>query len=150
MLSLEDIAHHLTVNMTRGMNMNTIQTAKIEYGLAILLGITIETVLTVGVSALIGTVSYTLIMMLAALIVRFFTGGAHCSSFRRCVIFTVFSFVVLSMLAKLMASNVSFNQAIEIVIFPTIIGIVFQSVMKTGIGAKLVLMSDRLMQRMKI
>ncbi|MGI6317690.1 MAG: accessory gene regulator B family protein [Dethiobacteria bacterium] len=52
-------------------------------GLSIVLGITIELALTLLVSSLFGTAIYTAMIMLSALFLRFFTGGAHCSSFNR-------------------------------------------------------------------
>jgi accessory gene regulator B len=150
LFSLEEIAHHLTANMTKDSTMDTAQKAKIEYGLSLTLGVIIEFVLTVGASAFLGATVYTLVIMLSALVLRVFTGGSHCSSYRRCLVFTILIFVGLSLIAKIIAANTPFNGIIEMFLFPAIIGIAVQGFMLTGIGKKFVTASDRSMQRMKI
>lgn len=148
--NLEELAHNLTEKMTKDSTMDAVQIAKVEYGLALLLGVTIELVLTIGVSAILGAAVYALIIMLSALALRIFTGGSHCSSFRRCLFFTMLFFVGLSVLAKVISIYTHFNGVIETVLFPAIIGIAFQAFMATGIGEKFVLASDKVMQNIKI
>ena len=98
MLNIERTSKKLTDTLLRNQNMSQVEKAKLEYGLSIVLGITIELALTLLVSAIFGTVIYTAMIMLSALFLRFFTGGAHCSSFNRCLLFTILLFVPSSLL----------------------------------------------------
>ncbi|MGI6328164.1 MAG: accessory gene regulator B family protein [Dethiobacteria bacterium] len=74
MLNIERTAQRLTDTLFRNQNMSQVEKAKLEYGLSIVLGITIELALTLLVSAIFGTAIYTAMIMLSALFLRFFTG----------------------------------------------------------------------------
>lgn len=109
MFDLETTAHSLAIHLLRDLQFDTDQKGKIEYGIALLLGVATELVLTVAVSALLGTALVTLMIMLSALSLRLFTGGAHCSSFRRCLVFTMVCFIGLSFFVKVTAANMEFQ-----------------------------------------
>lgn len=109
MFDLESVARRMTDHLLKDVQMEPIQKAKVEYGLALVLGVASELILTVGVSFFLGTAIYTLIMMLSALALRIFSGGAHCSSFRRCYVFTLVVFVASSLLVKAMVMNIAFK-----------------------------------------
>ncbi|MGI6317692.1 MAG: accessory gene regulator B family protein [Dethiobacteria bacterium] len=103
MLNIERTAQRLTDTLFRNQNMSQVEKAKLEYGLSIVLGITIELALTLLVSAIFGTAIYTAMIMLSALFLRFFTGGAHCSTFNRCLLFTILLFVPASLLVRFLS-----------------------------------------------
>lgn len=110
MFDLERVANGLTNNLLKDVQLDTVQRAKVEYGLSLLLGVATELILTVGVSLFFGTAIYTLLIMLSALSLRIFTGGAHCSSFRRCSVFTLVVFSGMSFLVKAMLINMEFRE----------------------------------------
>lgn len=109
MFDLESTAHRLAIRLLTDLPFDTVQKAKVEYGLSLLLGVATELVLTVALSALFGTALDTLIIMLSSLSLRLFTGGAHCSSFRRCTVFTMISFIGLSFPVKAATSGMEFK-----------------------------------------
>lgn len=194
MFDLENTAHRLTGQLLKNTPLEPAQKAKVEYGLSLLLGIGTELVLTVAVSVLFGTALYTLIIMLSALSLRIFTGGAHCSSFRRCSVFTMVYFIGLSLLVKTASINMEIKilMVISVIIvllalpfiwkpklyplliwitysslpiigllngpgafwriltLPLAVGLAFQAIMLSTLGKKIVLKSDRIMQRIGI
>ncbi|MDJ0304530.1 MAG: accessory gene regulator B family protein [Dehalobacter sp.] len=150
LFDFEGVAHHLTNRMVKGEEMDAVHKAKIEYGLALLLGVIIELILTVGVSAIFGTIVYTLVIIFSALALRVFTGGSHCSSYRRCLVFSMAFFTGLSLAARWIASQINVYPLIEVILIPANIGIFFQAFMQTAIGKNFVLASDKLMQKIGI
>ncbi len=150
LFDLEGVAHHLTNRMVKGQEMDAVHKVKIEYGLALLLGVMIELVLTVGVSAIFGTIVYTLVIIFSALALRVFTGGSHCSSYRRCLVFSMAFFTGLSLAARWIASQINVYPLIEVILIPANLGILFQAFMQTAIGKNFVLASDKLMQKIGI
>ncbi|WP_019851007.1 accessory gene regulator B family protein [Desulfitobacterium sp. PCE1] len=100
MFDLERMAHQMTMNLLKDSQIEAVEKAKVEYGLALVLGLGIEFILTVGVSLFLGTAVYTALIMLSALALRIFTGGAHCSSFLRCQVFTWVLFIGSSLLIR--------------------------------------------------
>ena len=153
MLNIERTAKKLADTLFRNQRMNQVEKTKLEYGLSIVLGITIELALTLLVSAIFGTATYTAIIMLSALFLRFFTGGAHCSSFNRCLLFTILLFVPASILVKYLSSKL--NPGIAIMGYESWIsfllaigfGLSLQSLMITYPGKILVNKADEAMEK---
>jgi len=156
MINIEKTAKKFTEAFFHNQNLNQVEKAKLEYGLSIILGITIELTLTLLVSALFGTTIYTAIIMLSALFLRFLTGGAHCSSFNRCLVFTIMLFVPASLLVKYLSSIV--DPVITIMgskswagyLLSIAVGLVIQSFMLTYPGKILVNKADKFMIMAKI
>lgn len=194
MFNLESTAHRLAISLLTDLPFDINQRAKVEYALALLLGVATELVLTVAVSAIFGTALDTLIIMLSALSLRLFTGGAHCSSFRRCSVFTMVCFIGLSFPVKASVTNCEYKDlmwvslllvimallfiwkpqrstlfvwticaslpilgmisdteiAWRIMTLPVAGGLVLQSFMLGYLGQKIVLRSDKILQRIGI
>ncbi|MTI94315.1 MAG: hypothetical protein FH749_02350 [Firmicutes bacterium] len=98
MINIEYIANKITQKLYADYDMDAVEKAKIEYGFSISFGVAIELTLALLISLLLGTVAITLLMMISALVLRMNTGGAHCSSYDRCLIFTLLTFIPLSAL----------------------------------------------------
>ncbi|NLI90688.1 MAG: hypothetical protein GX434_00390 [Peptococcaceae bacterium] len=145
MFDLEGTAHRITDYLVKDVHLNTSESAKIEYGLSLFMGIAIELVLTTSISALFGTAFDTFLIMVSALFLRVFTGGAHCSSYRRCLVFTLVIFIGLSFPVKVLAAHTGYT-----CIVPVIAGLALQAFMASPIGQKIILGSDRIMQRFGI
>ncbi|MCB8814762.1 accessory gene regulator B family protein [Desulfosporosinus shakirovi] len=121
MFELERIAHGMTNNLLKDSPMDAVEKAKVEYGLALVLGLGIEFILTVGVSFFLETVVYTIIIMLSALALRISMGGAHCSSFLRCQVFTLVLFIGTSISVKKMVLSLELR---VLIIVSLILGII--------------------------
>ena len=105
MINLEKIAGKLTVSLFSDSDLSEVDKAKIEYGFSLTLGILIGFTLAVLIAIPLRTVSFTALLILSALSLRFFTGGAHCSSFDRCTAFTLLIFLPISLLVKNLAGS---------------------------------------------
>ncbi|MEA4902311.1 accessory gene regulator B family protein [Desulfitobacterium sp.] len=114
MFDLESVSHRMTNRLLKEVEMDPIQKAKAEYGLSLVLGVASELILTVGAAFFLGTALYTFMIMISALALRIFSGGAHCSSFRRCFVFTLVVFIAASLLIKAMVLSMEFNSIIGI------------------------------------
>ncbi|MDI6916119.1 MAG: accessory gene regulator B family protein, partial [Desulfitobacteriaceae bacterium] len=125
MFDLESTAHRLANRLLKDVPFDTFQKAKVEYGLSLVLGVVTELVLTVAVSAVFGTALYTLIIMMSALSLRLFTGGAHCSSFRRCSVFTMVYFIGLSFPVKAAATRMDFLALMWVSLFLILVALLF-------------------------
>jgi len=102
-INLEGLANKLTNAMYDDAKIDEIEKAKIEYGFSLSLGIGIALAIALVLGALLGTFSYTLILTLSSLGLRLFSGGAHCSSYDRCLLFSLLIFVPASVLVKHLA-----------------------------------------------
>lgn len=109
MFELEHMARSLANSLLKDSELNTVQKARVEYGLALVLGLAIEFSLTVGGALIMGTMVYAMLIMLSALLLRIFSGGTHCSSFLRCLVFTMVLFLANSLIVKEMVLNLEFQ-----------------------------------------
>lgn len=101
MIDIEVIAKNiLKPYLEKQQKMDIITKAKIEYGLCIVLSIGIELFFAILLSTILKTTFYIVIIMPVALTLRFFTGGTHCSSYNRCLLFTTAYFLPISLIAK--------------------------------------------------
>lgn len=102
-IDLEGIANKLTVALYKDSPLGEVEKAKIEYGFSLTLGIGIALTLALILGAFLGTFFYTLLLILSALGLRLFSGGAHCSSYDRCLLFSLLVFVPAAVLVKFLA-----------------------------------------------
>lgn len=103
MIDLEGIAHKLTVALYENSELNELEKAKIEYGLSLTLGICITIALALILAVFLRTIPHTLILLGSALSLRIFSGGAHCTSFSRCLFLSLVVFVPAAVLVKFLS-----------------------------------------------
>ena len=101
----EDFAEAITHRLFKNNTTDEIALARIQYGLSIIIGITLELFAAILISLPLGITIYTLIIMMAALSFRLFSGGAHLTSYMRCLIFTLIYFLPFSALIKFLYHN---------------------------------------------
>lgn len=64
-----------------------------------------EFMLTILLASVLGAAYYAAIAMLLALLLRIKTGGGHCTSYTRCLLFTLLLFVPLALFTKHLAAT---------------------------------------------
>lgn len=92
-INLEGIAHRLTTKLYGSTDLDEVEKAKIEYGLSLTLGVGLALVVSLGFALVLGTVGYTLILFASTMALRIFSGGAHCTSYDRCLALSLLVFV---------------------------------------------------------
>mgnify|MGYP000876384997 CR=1 FL=1 len=92
-IDLEGIAHKLTTKLYGETDLDEVEKAKIEYGLSLTLGVGLALVVSLGFALVLGTVGYTLILFASTMALRIFSGGAHCTSYDRCLALSLLVFV---------------------------------------------------------
>lgn len=107
MIDLEGIAERLANSLYGDSDMDEIEKAKIEYGFSLTMGLGLTIVLTLVLAALLGTFFSTFVLMTAALATRLFSGGAHCTSYTRCLLLSLLIFIPSGVLAKYMLAKCS-------------------------------------------
>lgn len=105
MIDLEGLAHRFANALYGDSEMDETAKAKIEYGFSLTMGIGLTFILTMAPAALLGTFSFTFVLMISALVTRIFSGGAHCSSYTRCLFLSLLIFVLGGVILKLLAGN---------------------------------------------
>ena len=100
MFNLEKMSHRIITFLFKNSGVDELTKAKAEYGLPLLLGIFIELSFCLLIAGILGLFRETFLLMFFSLIVRVFAGGAHCSSYGRCLSFTIFFYIFFSYLAK--------------------------------------------------
>lgn len=108
-INIEILSERLTEIIFKDQKLTEVERAKVQYGLSITIGILIELILTLGISMIFKTSFYTAIIMLSALFLRMHTGGAHCTTYDRCLLFTAIYFIPFSILAKFIDIQFSFE-----------------------------------------
>lgn len=108
-INIENLSEMLTKTLFKNQKLTEVERAKVQYGLSITIGILIELILTIGISIIFKTAFYTAIIMLSALFLRMHTGGAHCTTYDRCLLFTAIYFIPFSLLAKFIDIKFSFE-----------------------------------------
>ncbi|ADH60363.1 Accessory gene regulator B [Thermoanaerobacter mathranii subsp. mathranii str. A3] len=99
-INIEKLAETLAQRLFKTQNLTDIEMAKIQYGISLILGVIIEFTLVYAISLILGIGFYTAVIMFSALFLRINTGGAHCTTYNRCITFTAFYFIPFSALAK--------------------------------------------------
>ena len=100
MFNLEKMSHKIINVLFNNSGIDELTKAKAEYGLSLLLGIFIELSFCLLIAGILGLFREAFLLMTFSLIVRVFAGGAHCSSYGRCLSFTIFFYIFFSYLAK--------------------------------------------------
>jgi len=100
MINLEGLAAKLTETLYSQEDIGEVERARIEYGFSLTLGVGLAFVVIIAISALLGTLSQSLLLVAGALGLRIFSGGAHCSSYDRCLVLSLLVFIPLSILTK--------------------------------------------------
>ncbi|NLY31660.1 MAG: accessory gene regulator B family protein [Firmicutes bacterium] len=100
MIDLEGIAAKLANSLYGDSDMDEIEKAKIEYGFSLTIGLALTIVLALVPAAILGTFFSTLMLMMAALVTRLFSGGGHCTSYSRCLFLSLLIFIPSGILAK--------------------------------------------------
>jgi accessory gene regulator B len=105
MIDLEGIAEKLANSLYGDSDMDEIEKAKIEYGFSLTMGLGLTIFLTLVPAAFLGTFFSTLVLMTAALVTRLFSGGAHCTSYTRCLFLSLLIFIPAGVLARYMLAQ---------------------------------------------
>jgi len=100
MINIEKLSEGIINRFLKKQNLNEIEKAKIQYGLSLIIGILIEFIFVILISMIFKSSYYTSIIMLSSLFLRIGTGGAHCSTYNKCVAFTTIYFIPFSIIAK--------------------------------------------------
>ncbi|WP_427337906.1 accessory gene regulator B family protein [Caloranaerobacter sp. DY30410] len=116
MINLEKISESLTNSICRHSNFDQKQKTQIYYGLQLILGILIEFFVVFIISLILNITDFVITMMFSSLALRIFTGGAHCTSYDRCLAFTVIVYIFFSMLVK-----ISFLPYISLIVLTIVI-----------------------------
>jgi len=106
MINLEAIASKLTRKMYDGTDLSEVEKAKIEYGISLLLGVGLALTASLLLAVVFKTVPQTLALTISALCLRMVSGGAHCSSYDRCLLFSLLIFVPTAVLLKFVERSV--------------------------------------------
>ncbi|HHW57400.1 MAG TPA: accessory regulator AgrB [Clostridia bacterium] len=112
-INVEKLAERLAQRLFITQNLRDIEMAKIQYGISLILGVIIEFTVVYAISLILGFGFYTVVIMLSALFLRINTGGAHCSTYNRCVAFTAIYFLPFSALTKFI--NLYFSLKVEFI-----------------------------------
>lgn len=101
-MNLEKFAWKLTTALFAESDISQGDLAKIEYGFSLTLGVAIGLMSAVVIASFLGNIFYTMLIMFSALGVRLFTGGAHCSTYARCLVLTLLVFIPAGLVVRAM------------------------------------------------
>ncbi len=122
-------ARKLTLNLSASLSLSTEQQEIVNYALDILLSTLLNVALITIVSSLLGVTSYALTALLAAALVRYFSGGAHCTSSERCVLAGTLTVPLFGWLAfRLSPAVSSWPGHLVTVLFAALIAVMFLSI----------------------
>ncbi|MDD2283456.1 MAG: accessory gene regulator B family protein [Eubacteriales bacterium] len=105
MIDLEGLAQRLANALYEDSDLDEAEKAKIEYGFSLTMGIGLTLLLTLVPAVFLGTVFITFVLMASALGTRLFSGGAHCTSYARCLFLSLLIFIPGGVFAKCLAEN---------------------------------------------
>lgn len=99
-MSIHNFAVHWAAYLARELNSTAKQESRMAFGLELLLGEFIKIFCLLGLAWLLGIFPEVLMLTLAAMILRFASGGAHCSEYYRCFIGGTLCFLLLGWIAR--------------------------------------------------
>lgn len=80
---------------------------EIRYGLEVFLGAAVQLLIIISIAVLLGITKEVLAITVASMLLRKYSGGAHCHAYYRCTLCSIFIFMTLGFLVPLV-SKVSF------------------------------------------
>jgi len=103
--SVHSIAVTLSNVIAQELNYDSIKRAKITYGMEILLGLIVKSVIFIMIPFCLGVLKQSLIVMFTIAFLRFASGGSHCKTFIGCLIASTIVYVSIGMLARVVIIN---------------------------------------------
>lgn len=106
------MAEKLALLIANDLNFNKLQRAKVSYGLEIILGGLVKVLVFITVPMILGIFNTTIAALLASGLFRLPAGGAHCTSYGRCLLGSLVTFCILGALALYLADFVNYISAL--------------------------------------
>lgn len=92
----------MTKIVTKELNADNKRKVKICFGIESILSFIIKTILSILVFILFGVLDLALISMITSSILRYSSGGTHCNTFLKCLIFSSILFSVIALLSRIL------------------------------------------------
>lgn len=116
MKSINEVSGILAEYLVQNREENGPSKGVLAFGIEIILNLIVEVAVLVLLAYLLGILKFTLMAALWSSLFRLISGGAHCSSFWRCLLATQAVFLFLGYLSTLLATNATL-EALQILWF---------------------------------
>lgn len=125
MADLRTTAVGFSQYLARELDIDARDAEVIRYGLEIILGSLIKGATIIGVSYLLGITPYVLTALGTSSVLRLLSGGAHCSSYSRCLVFGSAISVVIGSLAPVAGPYFNGLMMLVLIMFTALTGLFF-------------------------
>lgn len=120
---IKKMSENMTNWIVKDLDISSKQVSAIRYGLESVFGTLIETAAVFLFAYFMGILPYAVFLMIPPFFYRMLADGPHCTSYKRCFVFTLVVYLVFSLIAKYayVFSNLSF---LLILIFSSVISLI--------------------------
>lgn len=118
---VESLANLLAEKITGGAGLPRERIPFVAYGLEVIMGGIIKSVCFIAIPWLCGVLPQTLVAVSSAALLRYFSGGAHCTSLFRCLTSTLTIFTAAGLAAKNLALNIDIKLIILVAMMSLLI-----------------------------
>jgi len=125
MVDIKNTASGLARYLACELDLDPKNTEVIRYGMEIILGALLKGLIIFGFSYWLGIVPYVLAALITSSIFRLLSGGAHCNTYMRCLIFSLTILLLIGILSRLISPYVKETSLLLSVIAQALVGLYF-------------------------
>ena len=97
---IKKMSENITGWIVKDLDVSSKQTSAIRYGLESVIGASIETAIVFLFAYLMGILEYAILLMIPSFFYRMLADGPHCTSYKRCFVFTFTIYLWFSLISK--------------------------------------------------
>lgn len=124
-VDLKNTASGIARYLARELDLDPKNAEVIRYGMEIILGALLKGSIIIGFSYWLGITPYVLVALITSGMFRLLSGGAHCNTYMRCLIFSSTTLLLIGILALLIAPYVNENSVMLSVFALALAGLYF-------------------------
>ncbi|MDT3698018.1 MAG: accessory gene regulator B family protein [Thermincola sp.] len=122
-MSIRQISFYLSKYLARELHLEQKESDTIRYGLEIIIGAVIKGLIIIGLSYIFRILPFVLAALATSGLFKLLSGGAHCNTFGRCLIFSIIALLGIGGLAPELGRSVNEKGMILLVLLSTIVGL---------------------------
>jgi len=123
MVTIRNTATEVAELLARELNIEQREADTIRYGLEIILGALMKGVIIIAVSYWLGVIPYVLVALVTLGSLRILSGGVHCNTYGRCLVFTLALGVIIAKTSIVIDSYFNNNSLLLLVVLTTVTGL---------------------------
>lgn len=123
MISIRQISFDLTKYLAGELKLGQKESETIRYGFEIILGSILKGLVIMGLAYLMGIFPLVLVSLATSGMYKLLSGGAHCNTFGRCLVFSTITLLGIGEIALFLSPHIDFKELVFLALASTLTGL---------------------------